>query len=782
MTAYQIPVLVSCYGEEVFTARVVDGPAADAAASSIATAMDSVKQYLRNQARRNPDQYWPQIDRYELKHTTVRVRLFYRDGKRRFPASREMQLPVRYVLGHYGDGSVECFLVDHELVFFCPALRELQQLIEESVRGAVAQSSSLDLVHQSPPEHSEVRLVRVRTRERLGEVDQPDCPTLAGVADPLVKLQRQRRAGHPTLFREMLASTVLGAIKESSIALVGDAGGGKTSLARLVAKMHQDAARAEAKQAGQPPPPPMIWESSAENLIAGMQYLGQWEERLEQVISELDSIDGVLLITSLVDLVRLGGSGPADSLASFLMPYVRRGEVRLIVEATPESLDATRRLLPGWAECFRLIQVETLSVDQTIELLDKMLTTAARNDRIEVADTAATTAARLFARFMPYQPPPRGAVALIKDLIQSARRGETTSMSNGVADGNGWPATQSGVHGRVIDANRVTAKFSELTGLPDVLLDDEATLTGDQVYASLGALVRGQADAVKAATDVVLRLKAGLCDPARPVATLLFCGPTGVGKTQLARSLSDYLFGGRIESPSESAWSSTAGKRLIRLDMSEYSGWDAVDRFTMSPDGEVAGWIGVLRQHPMSVLLLDEFEKASPEVQDALLAALDEGRLTDRFGRTTTLCGSIIVMTSNVGAQSHASVGFVEGNDRRIHQAIQKSFRPEFLNRLDDIVVFEPLDRAVIRQIVEKELSDLAEREALRQRRVRLHWDQSVVDQLTRIGFDPALGARPLQRVIERRIVARIARTLLSIPASGNVETIDLSQWDLVSE
>ena len=270
--------------------------------------------------------------------------------------------------------------------------------------------------------------------------------------------------------------------------------------------------------------------------------------------------------------------------------------------------------------------------------------------------------------------------------------------------------------------------------------------------------------AVDAVTNVVLRLKAGLCDPRRPVATMLFCGPTGVGKTQMARSLADYLFG----------QSESNEKPLIRLDMSEYGNWDAVDRLLIAADGEVAAWIGQLRAKPMSVVLLDEFEKSSSEVHDCLLSALDEGRLTDRFGRTTTLCGAIVILTSNVGSRSTSSAGFGGDDAGAIRRAVEHEFRPEFLNRLDEVVTFEPLPPAVIEQIVEKELRSLARREILQVRRVQLSWDDSIVKRLAAVGFDPLLGARPLQRAIEREVVAKIARCLLTRGSEAGPVEIDL--------
>lgn len=734
MTSVKVPVLVSMYAESVFTARVIDGPEADATGTTATESLDLVRNHLRKQGEREPDQYWPKIQNYELHSTSVRVRLFYRDGKRQFPASREMKVPVRYVLGRYVDNSVECFLPDFDIVFHCPAIRELPQLIEEAVRGAAAQISSRNLAARIPPLTTDLREVRVRLKERRTTEDSHQTETLAVVADPLHKRQRKRRST-PIMFRAAESAELLAAMANTSVLLVGPSGCGKTTVTQLAATARQMDAKTTAMMEGNPAPPPLVWSSSAENLIAGMQYLGEWEQRLEQVIGELESIGGVLVLSSLIDLVRLGGTQPTDSLAAFLMPYVRRGEVRLIVETTPDELEAGRRLLPGWVECFQILNIESLSQDQTQQVAQSMLGDAARNYRLEVEETAPGTATRLFAQFMPYQSPPRGVVQLIGDVIQHARVAQ--------------PANK-------IATSMIVDQFTKLTGLPESMLRDTLTIQADQLRQSFEADVIGQPDAVQSVSNVVLRLKAGLCDPSRPVATMLFCGPTGVGKTQLARSLADYLFG----------HDDSRQKPLIRLDMSEFGGWDAVDRFMIGPDGEVATWIGALRSKPMSVVLFDEFEKSSPEVHDCLLSALDEGRLTDRFGRTTTLCGAIVILTSNVGSKNTSSVGFGGNDQRAVRRAIEQEFRPEFLNRLDEIVSFESLPAEVIERIVEKELQGLAKRESLVSRRVELIWDESVVKRLAAVGFDPLLGARPLQRAIEREVVAKIARRLLQTDKS----------------
>lgn len=761
MTSVKVPVLVSKYAEDLFTARVIDGPEADAVGVSAAESFESVRSFLRKQGQREPDQYWPKIENYELHSASVRVRLFYRDGNRQFPASREMKVPVRYVLGRYVDNSVECFLPDYDIVFHCPAIRELPQLIDEAVRGAAAQIASRDLAAATPPQQSELRLARVRLKESHPQFDAEFTEMLSIVADPIVTQQRKRNAT-PAMHRDQEVAKLVATISEGSALLVGPSGCGKTTVAHLAAAQQQLSARLAAKAEGRAAPPPLVWQSSAENLIAGMQYLGEWEQRLEQVIAELESIGGVLLITSMIDLVRLGGTQSTDSLAAFLMPYVRRGEVRLLVETTADQLDAARRLLPGWAECFQILPIDPLSHDQTRDIADRMLKAAERDHGIEVEQTVAQTATRLFAQFMPYQSPPRGVVQLLGDVIARTRRGAVSAAPHRIPEIPGKPAD---TNPRCIQTTTIVQQFTRLTGLPEAMLRDCVTLQASQVRARFANCVIGQGAAVDVVTNVVLRLKAGLCDPHRPVATMLFCGPTGVGKTQLARSLADYLFG----------QSESNEKHFVRLDMSEFGNWDAVDRFLIGADGEVAPWIGRLRARPMSVVLLDEFEKSSPEVHDCLLSALDEGRLTDRFGRTTTLCGAIVILTSNVGSRSTSSVGFGDRDLRAIRRAIEHEFRPEFLNRLDEVVTFEPLSPEVIEQIVEKELHALAQRETLRVRRVQLSWDASIVKRLAAIGFDPLLGARPLQRAIEREIVAKIARRLLSNDNHGESIGMDLA-------
>ncbi len=234
---------------------------------------------------------------------------------------------------------------------------------------------------------------------------------------------------------------------------------------------------------------------------------------------------------------------------------------------------------------------------------------------------------------------------------------------------------------------------------------------------------------------------------------LLFCGPTGVGKTELARAIARYFFG-----------HGEKADRLIRLDMSEYTGPGAGDRLLTQADGHPSALIRGIREQPFSVVLLDEIEKADSIVFDALMGVFDEGRLTDRFGRTAIFRSAILIMTSNLGSDQQGSFGFgVEGKAPYETHALD-FFRPEFFNRIDAVVTFDPLSTESIHAIARKELADIAAREGLVKSNIRLIWTDAVVAHLSRVGFDRRYGARPLQRTIERLVVAPLSRYLLANP------------------
>ena len=361
---------------------------------------------------------------------------------------------------------------------------------------------------------------------------------------------------------------------------------------------------------------------------------------------------------------------PESSLAAFLIPYLRHGDVRVVVEATPAEFDACDRLLPALMDQFQTMRLEPFSSTASKQIVQRAAEFFAQNERIVFGPGAAMRVHDLFKQFQPYVAFP----------------GKVIDFMGNAADS----ALDSGNDG-VVDVARIESEFGKLSGLPDFLINGQEPLAFPTIVEQFSERLIGQPKAVDSACRFIAKFAAGLNDPARPLGVLLFCGPTGVGKTQLVRLLGDYLFPGRPEK-----------ERLIRLDMSEYAGPDAPFRLlgSTAAGGKPSDFIRRVRANPFSVVLLDEIEKASDEVFDVFLNVFEEGRLMDPLGRTTAFNSSLIVLTSNLGAGSSSAIGFGSSGGatkqaRTDPSAVLKFFRPEFFNRLDQIVYFDPLEQEI---------------------------------------------------------------------------------------
>ncbi len=361
--------------------------------------------------------------------------------------------------------------------------------------------------------------------------------------------------------------------------------------------------------------------------------------------------------------------------------------------------------------------------------------------RIEA--TALDRALELTRRFLPYQAFPGKATHLLEEAASSHKpqKGAATSQSQ--------PAG-----GILVTTDVVSATFARMTGLPEKVISDTIPLGQAEIRAYFDERVVGQEEAVAAVVDVVTLVKAELNDPGRPLGVLFFVGPTGVGKTELAKTLAEYLFGSK--------------DKLIRLDMSEYKSAISVpDLLRQLTEKQ--------RRESFSVLLLDEIEKASPYIFDLFLQVFDDARLTDPYGRSVDLHNTIIIMTSNIGTHGSESrgIGFLDADEKtesrtqEVQKAVEEYFRPEFINRLDRIVVFQPLGQTEMRRIARRELGKALLREGVLRRNILLDFREEVLDTLLKQGFSAAYGARPLQRAIKELVLLPLARRIASQPSTG---------------
>ncbi len=675
----------------------------------------------------------------ELKWVSVDVLPQYKLDERVQPCPELITLRVPCVIGKRKDAAFCSSMPTLGLNFDFFEPKTFEELVRHFVRSRFQGATPAELSRFLAPKSAALDQISVRlkshdySRERRF-LPEKSLPTLSQTGEPI----STRRAlagrfdlafGRETLVKELAAKLSEGT---PNLLLVGETGVGKTTvMARVARECTWGDARVEENEQRLGQKEYRFWLTNASRIISGMKYLGQWEERCEELVRELGKVNGFLCVENLLDLLTAGGSTAIDSVGAFFLPFLERSELRMIAEATPSELEACRRLLPGLTEVFAISRVETFSRAEAKNVATQMETHLGTTLKVSAERGVGARTCELFGRFLPYQVFPGKAAGFMRHLFKEARRSR--------------PQTKL-----TIDA--VVEDFQRMTGLPSVFLRDDSPLPVEEVEAALTARVIDQPAACQMASKVITAFKAGMNDPQRPIAVLLFSGPTGVGKTALAKAIADYLFGSGQQS-----------KRLIRLDMSEYSGPWAPERLLQRPNGEPSELVKSLRQQPFSVVLFDEIEKADPAIFDVLMNVFDEGRLSDTRGRNTFFRSSIIIITSNLGADSRKTMGFTE-TKADYERAVAKFFRPEFFNRIDAVIPFQSLGRESIRKITVKELEEISQREGLVTAGIKLRWTEAAVDRLAATGYDERYGARPLQRALERAVVAPIARLLAENP------------------
>ena len=521
--------------------------------------------------------------------------------------------------------------------------------------------------------------------------------------------------------------------------LVGDPGVGKTAIAEGLAKKIVEGQTPEVLSKS------TIYSLDMGALLAGTRYRGDFEERLKAVVTELeDHPDAVLFIDEIHTVIGAGAtSGGAMDASNLLKPALQGGKLRCMGSTTYKEFRQHFEKDRALSRRFQKIDVAEPSVDDAVKILRGIKSYFEDHHHVKYTADAIKTAVELSSRYINDRKLPDKAIDVIDEagaaqhLLPDSKRRKTIGTK---------------------EIEAVVAKIARIP--PKNVSKDDATVLKD-LEVTLKRVVFGQDNAIEALSSAIKLARAGLREPEKPIGNYLFAGPTGVGKTEVAKQLAD-----------------TLGVELMRFDMSEYMEKHAVSRLIGAPPGYVGFDQGGLLtdgvdQHPHCVLLLDEIEKAHPDVFNILLQVMDHGTLTDHNGRSVDFRNVILIMTSNAGAaeQAKAAIGF--GRDRREGEdtaAIERTFTPEFRNRLDAVISFAPLGREIIMQVVEKFVLQLEAQ--LMDRNVTIELTQPAAAWLAEEGYDDRMGARPLGRVIQEHIKKPLAEELLfgKLAKGGNVK------------
>ena len=673
--------------------------------------------------------------------------------------------------------------------------RQTHRVLQES--STTKNSPNVEQQKGSKPESAQ--------KSKTPLVDQlaTDLTTLAedGKLDPVIGRQMEIERVIQVLARRT----------KNNPALIGEPGVGKTAIVEGLAQRIVE---------GDVPAPLLnkrVLQLDVGSLVAGTMYRGQFEERLKRVIDELKSSGAILFIDEVHMLVGAGAAGSSVDAANILKPALSRGELQVIGATT---LDEYRKYIESDAALerrFQPIQVEEPTIEQTLEILRGVRPAYEEHHRLNISDEALDAAVRLSARyvterFLPdkaidlidesssrvrmYKSPSAKTAKELMDQLRQIRQNRELALEDNRYDDaqellerqeelerqlerirNGWDRANS----PVVSADDIAEVVSMWTGVPVMQMAQTESERLLKMEDELRTQIIGQEEAIEAIAKAVRRARAGLKDPRRPIGSFIFLGPTGVGKTELTKALARFMFG------SEDA--------LIQLDMSEFMERHTVSRLVGAPPGyvgyEEAGQLTeAIRRHPYSIVVFDEIEKAHPEAHNMLLQIMEEGHLSDARGHKVDFRNTIIIMTSNVGAdmiKRQTSLGFALKREedleeklaydemrKKLMDALHRVFRPEFINRVDTVIVFRALSKEDIKKIVDIELRKVAGR--LADHSITLTATADAQERLAELGYDPDMGARPLRRVIQQKVEDVLSDALLA----GQFEDGDAVVVDVV--
>ncbi|MBD3222185.1 AAA domain-containing protein [bacterium] len=637
--------------------------------------------------------------------------------------------------------------------------------------------------------------------------EKKENPVLEQFGRNMTEMARQGQLD-PTIGRDKEIERVIQILsrrKKNNPVLIGEPGVGKTAIVEGFASRiveHKVPSVLRDKE---------IVTLDLASIVAGTKYRGQFEERLKQIMAEIrENPDIIIFIDELHTIVGAGGAEGAIDASNMLKPALSRGEIQCIGATT---MDEYRKFIEkdgALERRFQSVIVNPPTEQESIEILHGLRDKYEAHHRVEYSDEALSGAVYLSNRYISGRSLPDKAIDIIDEAGSRARlsateippdlreieakiedvvkekessiqaqeferaarfRDQEKELKKELNDLKQSWHDQKNETRITVDDKLICRVIADITGIPVTDVEEEETQKLLRMEEELQKWVVGQDPALEAVSKAIRRNRAGLRDPRRPIGSFIFLGPTGVGKTEVARRLTEFLFGDQ--------------NALIRIDMSEYMEKHAVSRLVGAPPGYVGYEEGGMltervRRHPYSVILLDEIEKAHPDVFNILLQVLEDGNLTDSFGRTVDFRNTVLIMTSNVGnRKSHSgrSLGFASDtedqerqnqikNRANIEEDVKKTFSPEFLNRVDERVIFQSLGRDELHKIVDILLRDVTHR--LENLNIEFDFTEAAKDMLCDLGYDPAMGARPLRRAIQRYLEDPLSERLLRGEVTGN--------------
>ena len=639
-----------------------------------------------------------------------------------------------------------------------------------------------------------------------------NTPTLDSLARDLTAIAREGSLD-PVIGRSKEITRVIEVLSrrtKNNPVLIGEPGVGKTAIAEGLAQQIVNNEVPETLRDKR------VMTLDMGTVVAGTKYRGEFEDRLKKVMDEIRQAGNVILfIDELHTLIGAGGAEGAIDASNILKPALARGELQCIGATT---LDEYRKYIEKDAALerrFQPIQVDEPTVEETIQIINGLRDRYEAHHRVKITDEAIEAAAKLSDRYISDRFLPDKAIDLIdeagskvrlrsftvppnlkalEDKLEHVRNEKNAAVSSQEFEKaaalrdteqkikeeleqtkKSWKEKQGKEESKVT-VEDIAEVVSMWTGIPVNKIAQEESAKLLNLEEELHKRVVGQKEAVEAISRAIRRARAGLKDPKRPIGSFIFLGPTGVGKTELARALAEVMFG------DEDA--------MIRIDMSEYMEKHSTSRLVGSPPGYVGFEEGgqlteKVRRKPYSVVLLDEIEKAHPDVFNILLQVLDDGRLTDSKGRTVDFRNTVVIMTSNIGAEAlkyQKILGFGVGDKENKYkdmkgtmlEELKKAFRPEFLNRIDETIVFHPLEKDELKQIVSLMAKSLTKR--LKEQDIELELTDAALEKIAEEGYDPQYGARPIRRALQKHVEDRLSEELLK----GNISTGNAVVFDYV--